>query len=203
MIRRRLFTLCSALSLLLCAAVCVLWVRSYFFAESWNWHLGDGHTGDLYCSRGHVSLVSSSLAVPADRMKDMGLTLSPPYGPRYARDRALFRDRGADDLDQSWVYLRPTTDRGWAGIRYRTARNGGLTDVKQWVAPFWLAAVLTAGLAVACAALAARPRRAWRRRRGLCPRCGYDLTGNTSGACPECGTALPAVSPRSTENSPG
>ena len=23
--------------------------------------------------------------------------------------------------------------------------------------------------------------------RGQCPRCGYDLTGNTSGVCPECG----------------
>ena len=28
-----------------------------------------------------------------------------------------------------------------------------------------------------------------RRRRGQCVRCGYDLTGNTSGTCPECGTA--------------
>ena len=27
----------------------------------------------------------------------------------------------------------------------------------------------------------------WRTRRGLCPRCGYDLTGNVSGVCPECG----------------
>lgn len=27
----------------------------------------------------------------------------------------------------------------------------------------------------------------WRRSRGLCVRCGYDLTGNTSGRCPECG----------------
>ena len=26
-----------------------------------------------------------------------------------------------------------------------------------------------------------------RRRRGLCLRCGYDLTGNVSGACSECG----------------
>jgi hypothetical protein len=26
-----------------------------------------------------------------------------------------------------------------------------------------------------------------RRRRGLCEKCGYDLTGNTSGICPECG----------------
>jgi hypothetical protein len=27
-----------------------------------------------------------------------------------------------------------------------------------------------------------------RRRTGLCSRCGYDLTGNVSGVCPECGT---------------
>ena len=27
-----------------------------------------------------------------------------------------------------------------------------------------------------------------RRRRGLCVACGYDLRGNVSGACPECGT---------------
>ena len=30
-------------------------------------------------------------------------------------------------------------------------------------------------------------RRAERRRAGLCERCGYDLTGNVSGVCPECG----------------
>ena len=27
---------------------------------------------------------------------------------------------------------------------------------------------------------------------GHCRRCGYDLTGNTSGRCPECGTAMAA-----------
>jgi uncharacterized paraquat-inducible protein A len=37
----------------------------------------------------------------------------------------------------------------------------------------------------------------WLRRRdvlksrGLCPACAYDLTGNVSGVCPECGTARP------------
>lgn len=30
-------------------------------------------------------------------------------------------------------------------------------------------------------------RRAFRRRRNLCVECGYDLTGNVSGRCPECG----------------
>jgi hypothetical protein len=39
-----------------------------------------------------------------------------------------------------------------------------------------------------------RPRerrefRSLRRRRGLCVSCGYDLAGNVSGTCPECGAA--------------
>lgn len=42
------------------------------------------------------------------------------------------------------------------------------------------------------AVLALRTTRRYRRRkRGLCLTCGYDLTGNTSGVCPECGTAAP------------
>ena len=30
------------------------------------------------------------------------------------------------------------------------------------------------------------------RKPGTCHACGYNLTGNTSGVCPECGTAIPA-----------
>src|SRR5687768_14703719 len=37
---RRLFTLCSALSLLLCVAVCVLWVRSYWVADKLDVYWG-------------------------------------------------------------------------------------------------------------------------------------------------------------------
>jgi len=33
-------------------------------------------------------------------------------------------------------------------------------------------------------------RRYRRRRRGLCLKCSYDLTGNTSGVCPECGQRI-------------
>ena len=32
-------------------------------------------------------------------------------------------------------------------------------------------------------------RRRFRTRRGVCPRCAYDLTGNVSGVCPECGNS--------------
>jgi hypothetical protein len=33
-------------------------------------------------------------------------------------------------------------------------------------------------------------RRWHRNRRGLCLKCGYSLTGNVSGTCPECGTEI-------------
>ena len=33
-------------------------------------------------------------------------------------------------------------------------------------------------------------RRRRRRKRGLCVGCGYDLTGNVSGVCPECATEI-------------
>ena len=37
-----------------------------------------------------------------------------------------------------------------------------------------------------------RPLRRLRRKRGLCVKCGYDLTGNESGVCSECGTEVKA-----------
>jgi hypothetical protein len=37
----------------------------------------------------------------------------------------------------------------------------------------------------------ARIREARRIREGCCKTCGYDLTGNVSGACPECGGKVP------------
>ena len=32
--------------------------------------------------------------------------------------------------------------------------------------------------------------RQWRRAKGQCLSCGYDLAGNVSGVCPECGSSL-------------
>lgn len=59
-----------------------------------------------------------------------------------------------------------------------------------WIVfPLWLSTtVLALGSTVP---LAIAPVRQWRRRRnGWCLTCGYDLRGNRSGRCPECGTRL-------------
>jgi hypothetical protein len=56
--------------------------------------------------------------------------------------------------------------------------------------PLWMPFVLFAPYpAFVLARLLRKRTPAWRRRHGLCARCGYDLTGNTSGVCPECGRA--------------
>lgn len=54
--------------------------------------------------------------------------------------------------------------------------------------PLWIPAVLCP----ICSFLVIRkPFREWRRREhGRCETCGYDLTGNVSGTCSECGTRV-------------
>jgi len=56
--------------------------------------------------------------------------------------------------------------------------------------PFWLVLLLTA---LPTAWLWHRDRR--RIRPGCCIRCGYDLTGNTSGVCSECGEKIAGATP--------
>ena len=59
--------------------------------------------------------------------------------------------------------------------------------------PFMLAVLLTAVAPVLWIALwIARRLAAWATMRavGCCHHCGYNLTGNTSGVCPECGTPV-------------
>src|SRR6476620_6713743 len=48
---RAFFTLLSAVSAVLCIAACVLWVRSYFYAETLHWY-GDRRELSLMTNRG-------------------------------------------------------------------------------------------------------------------------------------------------------
>jgi hypothetical protein len=72
--------------------------------------------------------------------------------------------------------------------------DAGITSLVRLGQP-WLSLAATAA---ACVGLAAwswilRPHEVRERRRehGVCVGCGYDLTGNVSGVCPECGEERP------------
>ena len=77
--------------------------------------------------------------------------------------------------------IRTHSWRGFGCERPRTY-NSFHNNFVDLVIPFWLLLLISA---IPTAWL-------WRRDRhrippGHCPRCGYDLTGNTSGVCSECG----------------
>ncbi len=97
-----------------------------------------------------------------------------------------------------WRHLAYITERGRED--YFSSPNPGVeppvsvSRCNDWqiYVSFWLFAVLWTPVAgYGLHSVVARPLRKWhRRRRGLCVTCAYDLTGNTSGVCPECGTAI-------------
>ena len=103
-----------------------------------------------------------------------------------ARDRIVDRESLA------------TFDYTFALIRYQTRNDGQLVnDGFGTIVLYYQVATLHLPVSMPMLLFAAYPtiafirgplRRWRRRRRGLCTKCGYDLTGNTTGVCPECGT---------------
>ncbi len=122
--------------------------------------------------------------------------LSPRFEVNYIGDGWLF---GCGRGRLSFNISRGYNNFGWEFVRLAPFRSGAywglnwpshISDRSFGVAwssvrvPLWLP-LLT--IAIPTAILFWRDRR--RIPRGHCRRCGYDLTGNVSGKCPECGTA--------------
>jgi hypothetical protein len=171
----------TALSSLALAATCVEWVRSYHVADGWIWSDGAdrprhvyrmGHRYEVFFDRGGLYVVHDT-------------------GWWYARQSQLVH-LPPDAALPPFVSLRSWAGFAWAdyvgaplpaNVRvppFRLYRIGGV--------PLW-------AIAVACGVMSAvywgGVRRCGRRRaEGFCRGCSYDLTGNVSGVCPECGTKI-------------
>ncbi|MGD8451815.1 MAG: hypothetical protein PVJ57_08355 [Phycisphaerae bacterium] len=71
--------------------------------------------------------------------------------------------------------------------RGRAALDAGMVTVWFYVAR---TATFTLSLPVICAFVAILGRRRAQRKTGHCSHCSYNLTGNASGRCPECGEVV-------------
>lgn len=182
---RRLSTLAAvAASAVLCAAVCVVWVRSYWYSEEVSWR-GDRGWRSVRSATGYVEI--GLLAADWSSRPDLF------HGPKYGRTEAgppvnWLQELGGSvgDTDSDWEW------HGFAWHEKRNARRD--TWCAEGYAPFWAPAAVTAALPVGWAGLWCRSRVRTRRRRasGRCPACGYDLRASP-GRCPECGAVPVAI----------
>jgi len=158
--RRRVLTIVSALSLLLCVGTCVLWVRSYWVMDSVGSFRNAGDIAYLSSLRGELSLIWSNHPEHWGQWHYQAEPLLDLHGEYPSR------------ITPIRTFALPDPRNPWArGI-----------EVSDW------SVVLLLGLAPAGSVLAGvrRRRHGARRAAGHCPSCGYDLRA-TPDRCPECG----------------
>ena len=179
---RRLFTFASAVSLLLCGATVVLWVRSYRVGDeiAWTRALAPGSNGlnlvGFGSAAGHVAIYrrwGEEGASPGFQWERLPM----PTGELYPMSAYSY----ADDRE-------PLHESDWSkfGIRHHFSgtHNHGCDGT---MLPWAYVAVPTLVLPLLLLSWAVRPRI----KSGHCRRCGYDLRA-TIDRCPECGESAEA-----------
>jgi hypothetical protein len=186
-VKRRLIKLivniASALSLLLCIASVVLWVRSQFREDTLTWTALEppGFRQFLINISWDRSVVDIELYV----------YVYPPVGHRTVVSTGMWSFRSTavtNNVPRRWWAEHDTQ------TRIQSSGNADLAPKSEedWSigAPFWVPSLTSAILPLLWLGTSIGRRR--RRRVGFCPKCGYDLRA-TPNRCPECGTIPPKM----------
>lgn len=175
LVKRRIFTILSAGSLVLCVGVVTLWVVSY-------WHVVAIHyafpTNSPGIARMYV-LFGSSGAMGAGWFEGTRDWID--------RDGWAFSSMPRDASDEPWtlgLWFKHEPGNGAPGLR-----DDGVYVPLWFLTIFFL---LFPALRLKCFRSERRNQ-----REGLCIQCGYDLRAHGPGQlCPECGTPVPEDLPR-------
>lgn len=177
--RRVLFTIISALSLLLFLAVVVVWVRSLWIRDIAGNVSASGNGYLIQSIRGRLHIISDLDGRSVGAFHHHQDWLSP--------DAIWNGGMSGYPVKVEWhlghVWQRYSRFHGFGFLSYPP--NGGFaTNHRLIVIPYWSPAVLLAILPTIWIWRFVRYRH--RRNVGHCPKCNYDLRA-TPERCPECG----------------
>jgi uncharacterized membrane protein len=190
-VKHRLFTILSALSLLLFVAVGVLWVRSYWVVDDVYSSKTDAQS--RYVNSFRLTTHRGTILMETAR-PDSAIGLNEPPGRSF-----WYREAAVEGF--VWP-LRENEIRRVGGVSWGESRFviGPITGYSLTGYSLGTANVLILPLGFVAAATSVSPliwlAMRWKRRgsvAGLCPSCGYDLRA-TPDRCPECGL-FPAAPP--------
>lgn len=185
--RRRLFTILSVVSLVLCIVTLALWARSYWAGDSF----GIGQWTVDRADTQYVQWTATGMATGGGHFAfgtlTNGLAPSPSAQKLPARwfwgwgSGGLLQYRSLAGLNPGPIGLTHLAFR----LTFSTNPYGSLL-----ILPGWFLALLFGVLPAIRHRLAGRWRRQSRSRQGLCITCGYDLRASQD-RCPECSTPIP------------
>jgi hypothetical protein len=201
-VARRLFMLCSVVSLLLWVASCVLWVRSYSASdhlfrsrriqipltpEDRDWARGEGHEAEVTVLCRTVALTSlQGRVILMHRQETEGYSLQQVKSDRL---NPLIGERS----HYGWFSQSVRDDsagrgRSRFGFHRQRVDQSQWNFIHTWEIPLFVPVVGFAILPLVWLSGRLSSRRA--ARRGRCPACGYDLRASPD-RCPECGVSTP------------
>ena len=100
-------------------------------------------------------------------------------------------------IDDGSTLVSSIERRGWWTTRWLPKAVHYGTEGGTITVPMWIPVVATVSLALGLHLFTRRQL-----KRGFCPACGYNLTGNVSGRCPECGAPINTEAPTSSCQKP-